>query len=86
MQLEVNYFKATSGKWKHTKSFTIPKQYINDMYIVKNSMSARTRLSYAFREWAEVTIADDELIAVPDVNDSPIIKELFGFPMMVMPG
>ena len=86
MKLEVNYFKATSGKWKHTKSFTIPQQYINDMYIVKGNIEAMTKLNYAFRVWAEVTIADDELIAVPDVNDSPIIEELFGFPMMVMPG
>ena len=86
MQLEVNYFKATSGKWKMSKSFTIPPQYINDMYIVKNNVSAMTRLNYAFRAWAEVAIADDELIAVPDVNDSPIVEELFGFPMMVMPG
>lgn len=86
MILEVNYFKATSGKWKMSKSFTIPQQYINDMYIVKNNVSAMTRLNYAFREWVELTIADDEFIAVPDVNNSPIIEELFGFPMMVMPG
>ena len=86
MELEVNYFKATSGKWKHTESYTIPQQYIDDMNKVKGNIEAMTKLNYAFREWAEVTIVDNEFIAVPDINDSPIIEELFGFPMMVMPG
>lgn len=86
MILEVNYFKATTGKWKMSKSFTIPQHYINEMYIVKSNVEAMAKLRYAFRVWAEVNIADDEFIAVPDVNDSPIIEELFGFPMMVMPG